>query len=195
MSNHVPVFYTWEARRDRGGKKRRDKGEKPLPLQVSVYSHWLCKLPASISLLLFMSHTFMEVMFFHALSLSLSSIHSPLCFSPPLHVSLLRQFHEGSDSCFTLVKLHIWQLHICPGLPPVFPLHTRLLHYRTQSHHYVLWKHRWDDNLQHRARFPTNEAEISCWCCCVLFNMKYNKSLHVCYICPKVAFNSCKWKQ
>lgn len=46
---------------------------------------------------------------------------------------LLRQSHEGSDSCFTLDELHIWQLHVCPGLPPVFT-HTHSAAAATHNH-------------------------------------------------------------
>lgn len=190
MSNHVPVFYTWGGWREGGGKKA-DKGEKSLPVWAGVDSHRSKSCVKSLFLFppspssLHVSHLHGG----HVLSCSRS--HSPPSFSLLQHPHpslLLRQSHEGPDSCFTLDKLHIWQLHVCPGLPPVFT-HTHTHTHATGSlphtitHYYVLCNHRWDHNLSHgNATFPTNKAEISCYSCCVLFN-----KMHMSY---KVDLNS-----
>lgn len=207
MSNHMPVLYTWEWKvRGRGGGEK--KGRQRWEITSSMSRCWLrllqilCKLTTGTSLLLFMSHTLAEVMFFHAVSLihplpSLSSLQ----LHPTSPSLLLRQSHEGPDSCFTLDELHIWQLHVCPGLPPALThahAHTHRCYTTTTTtttHNHTTTcseNHRWDDNLQHgNATFPANEAEISCRSRCVFFNMKYNKSPHMCYLCPKVDFNCC----
>lgn len=196
MSNHMPVFYTWEGQTAEGGGKKRETKVRIHFLYEPLLTHTAAN-PVQTHLSSFSSCLTLP---WRSCSFMLSLSFKP---PPPLakanpHPSLLlRKSHEGSDSCFTLDKLHIWQLHVCPGLPPVFThtrTHTPLLHYHTQSDYYVLRNHRWDDNLQHgNATFPTNEAEISCCSYCVPFDITYNKSLCVCYLCPKVDFNCFKW--
>lgn len=128
VSNHVPVFLTWECKRERreggrgGGKETKVRYRFLEQVVLTNAAQTLSKL---ILCLLFMSHTFTEVMLLHVLSLS--STPPPPTALPPPSLSLC-QSQEGPDSCFTLHELHIWQLCVCPGLCPVLT-HTLLLHY------------------------------------------------------------------
>lgn len=172
MSNHVPVFYTWEGRK-KGGQRWE------ITSSTSKCWHNLFKLTASFSLPIVLRFRLLtQVMFFPSLSASHPNLVS---FSDSLTrtqtVALFETSSIYGSFMFVLACLQYSHSTLTP-----------LLHYYTLSHYYVLWNHRWDSySLQHgNATFPTNEAEISCCTCHVSFHNKYNKSLHMYYLCPEV---------
>lgn len=122
VSNHVPVFLTWECKRKEGGRDgRKETKVRYRFLEQALLTNVAQTLSKLILCLLFMSHTFTEVMLLHVLSLS-SKPPPQLCLHLLFHfaslkraptVALLYTSSIYGSFVFVLASVQSWRTHCC----------------------------------------------------------------------------------